>query len=179
MKPELKLAIFVVAAILTWGTIFTLTGCANNPQRKAKSLAEKALYATVENPKTIKVLAVSRADSVFGRDYITEEEQINIAKAMMAVNQEVMKATNGFENINNLDRKTTALIERQMSAMSVLRSIMQFGAPEKTKQNFSGWKVKIDYQAKTDDGAVYRSEYWFFLDKEASCVVRSFEIPII
>lgn len=43
---------------------------------------------------------------------------------------------------------------------------------------FNGWKVKIEFEAKATEGTPYRSEYWFILDKEANCVVKSFEIPL-
>ena len=39
--------------------------------------------------------------------------------------------------------------------------------------------VKIEYEATDSDGQPYRSEYWFIMDKEAQCVIRSFEIPLL
>ena len=42
-----------------------------------------------------------------------------------------------------------------------------------------GWKVKIEYEAQSESGKPYRSEYWFILDKDATCVVNSFEIPLL
>ena len=180
MRPEIKLTVFLVAAVLTWGTIFSLAGCSNSPKRKARTVAERALYAIVENPNSVKILAVSKPDSVFGREYITMEEQMSIAKAMMKVNQEVMRATDGFDNINPADKTVFSLMERQMNAMSAMRSIVRMRTDkESKKQPFTGWKVKIDYQAQTAEGIPYRAECWLFLDKEATCVVKSFEIPII
>ncbi len=105
---------------------------------------------------------------------------MEIAKAMMKVNQEVMRATNGFDNINPTDKTVSSLMERQMNAMSAMRSVVRMRSDEqKKKPRFSGWKVKIDYQAQTTNGVPYRSLYWMFLDRDASCVVKSFEIPII
>lgn len=180
MKPEIKIAILVAAALLTWGGIFLAYRYLHNPQRKAQVLAEKALYVLVEHPGSVKVLAISKPDSVYGREYVTQEEQMGIAQAMMKVNGAVMKATDGFEHINPADKRVSSLMERQMSAMSALRSLIR---PEEgvrhTRPPFSGWKVKVDYQAKAEDGTAYRSELWLFLDKEATCVVKSFEIPII
>ncbi len=49
----------------------------------------------------------------------------------------------------------------------------------KEKKPFNGWKVKIDFEAKTLKGKPYHSEYWFILDKEAEIVVKSFEIPLL
>ena len=50
---------------------------------------------------------------------------------------------------------------------------------EKVAKPFNGWKVKIDFEAKTLKGKPYHSEYWFILDKEAEIVVKSFEIPLL
>ena len=47
------------------------------------------------------------------------------------------------------------------------------------RKPFSGWKVKIEYEATDSDGQPYRSEYWFIMDKDAQCVIRSFEIPLL
>ena len=70
-------------------------------------------------------------------------------------------------------------MERQMSAMSVLRSLLPDVSAGKEKKDFSGWKVKIEYEAQDGSGNPYRSEYWFILDRDATCVVKSFEIPLI
>ena len=74
----------------------------------------------------------------------------------------------------------------QMDAMTVLRSLMLSGELKSTGDEisqeckpFSGWKVKVEYEATDSDGKPYCSEYWFIMDKEAQCVIRSFEIPLL
>ena len=142
-------------------------------------MAVKALEASVDMPGTIKVHAVSKADSVFGRDYVSQEEKMAIATAMMKINKKIMEETDSFKDFNIRDRRTATLMERQMSAMSVLRSLLPDVSTEKEKKDFSGWKVKIEYEAQDGSGNPYRSEYWFILDRDATCVVKSFEIPLI
>lgn len=72
------------------------------------------------------------------------------------------------------------MMERQMSCLSALRSLVSFDSDEEAKERpFSGWKVKIEYEAVSESGNRYRSEYWFILDKDARFVVQSFEIPLI
>ena len=67
---------------------------------------------------------------------------------------------------------------------TALRELVSTGMLESGKSDtgkakpFNGWKVKIEFEAKATDGTPYRSEYWFILDKEANCVVKSFEIPL-
>lgn len=78
------------------------------------------------------------------------------------------------------------LYTRQLDAMTTLRALIAYGELEganphkvKEKKPFNGWKVKIDFEAKTLKGKPYHSEYWFILDKEAEIVVKSFEIPLL
>lgn len=184
MKPGMKISILLISAVLLWGGIFCLMSWANNPKTKAKEVAQKSLLVLVPNPESIKVHAISEADSVFGREYISADEKMAISIAMMKVNERVMKATDDFENLDMADKELSALMERQMSAMSALRSLMSYesldahkGSPAKKK--FSGWKVKIEYETLSEGGKLYRSEYWFILDKDAQCVVKSFEIPLL
>lgn len=181
MKPGTKLAILLISGVIMWGSIFFAVGCSNNTRERAKAVAEKALMACVDCPETVKISAVSKPDSVFGRDYVTQDEQLSIAMAMLKINQKVMDDTDGMENLDFENKEMTELMERQMSALSVLRSLVSFESPEQRQKPkpFNGWKVKIEYEAKTVNGSPYRSEYWFILDKDADCVVNAFEIPVL
>ncbi len=180
MKPGMKLTILLISGVIIWGSIFFAIGCSNNPRERAKSVAEKSLLACVDCPETVKIKAVSKPDSVFGRDYVTQDEQMNIAIAMLKINQKVMAETDNMENIDFENKEMTELMERQMSAVSILRSLVRFDDPaNKEKKPFNGWKVKIEYEAQSESGKPYRSEYWFILDKDATCVVNSFEIPLL
>ena len=85
-----------------------------------------------------------------------------------------------MEDFDPDNKEVTKLMERQMSAMSALRTLATSnGMDALAKKPFNGWKVKIEFEAQTDGGKPYRSEYWFILDKEARCVIKSFEIPLI
>ncbi len=180
MKPGMKLAILLIGGLLVWGSIFFFACQREDPKARAKEVAEKSLYACVDCPESVSIKAVSKADSVFGRDYITTDESMNIAMAMLKINEKVMDVTDNMENFDLEDRSTSALMERQMSALSALRSLVSFKSPnDKMPKPFTGWKVKIEYEAKDEAGSPYHSEYWFILDKEATCVVNSFEIPLL
>ena len=97
----------------------------------------------------------------------------------MKINEKVMSQTGDLSEIDLENSGLTSLVERQMSAMSAIRSFVWLGSDADKPRPFNGWKVKIEYEAKTANGSPYRSEYWFILDKEARCVVNSFEIPIL
>lgn len=179
MKPGTKLAILLGGAVVVWGLIALGLWWCNSPVRRAPEVARTALYASIDNPESVKVIAVSRPDSVFGRCYINDDEKLAIATAMMKVNEQVMKRTDGLRNLDFEDSAVTELVTRQMSALSALRSLVGYEAPDAPQKPFSGWKVKIEYEAVSESGSPYRSEYWFILDRKAQCVVNSFEIPVI
>ena len=179
MKPGIKLTILLVSAAVLWGTIF-FVGCNyNNPKKRAKTIAEKALLASVDCPESVTVKAVSEPDSVFGREYVTDDERMAIAMAMVNINQKVMADTDGLSNFDFNNPETTELMERQMSALSVLRSLIDFRDHSKAKAPFNGWKVKIEYESVSSNGKPCHGEYWFILNKDADCVINSFEIPLL
>ena len=175
----MKLTILLISGVIIWGSIFFAIGCGNNPKERAKSVAEKSLLACVDCPETVRIKAVSKPDSVFGRNYINDDEKMAIAMSMMKVNEQVMSRTDGLQNLDFEDDAVSELVGRQMSAMSALRSMVGFETPDAPRKPFSGWKVKIEYEALSESGSPYRSEYWFILDRDAQCVVNSFEIPLL
>ncbi len=180
MRPGTKLAILLISGVLMWGGIFFFACSSNNPKERARLVAEKSLLSCVDCPETVEIKVVSSADSVFGREYITMDERVAIAAAMIKINEKVMAETDNMENLDFEDRELASLMERQMSAMAALRSLAGVEPYSSSgSKAFSGWKVKVEYEAKSVDGKPYRSEYWFILDKEAQCVVKSFEIPLL
>ena len=176
VKQQKVLYLLLASLVLAGGITAFLLKDSSNPKDLAREVAEKALLASVDRPETVKIHAVSMPDSVFGRDYITQEEKMAISVAMMKVSEKVMKETDGFEKMDFGDKAMADLMERQM--MSVIRNFASYETYNSKKQ-FSGWKVKIEYEAESTDGSPYRSEYWFILDKEAVCIVKSFEIPLM
>ena len=174
MRPGTKLAVMLAGGALVWGLIAMALCWREKPQKKAVRVAQTALYASVDNPESVKVVAVSEPDSVFGRCYIDDDEKMAIAVSMMKVNEKVMSQTDGLRDLDFEDSSVTDLVSRQMSAMGALRSLAGFVDPDEPRKPFSGWKVKIEYEAVSEGGSPYRSEYWFILDRDAQCVVNSF-----
>lgn len=179
MKPGTKLAILLGGAVVVWGLIAYVFFAGNSPAKKAPEIAKTALYASVDCPESVRIVAVSMPDSVFGRDYINDDEKMAIAMSMMKINEKVMSRTDDLSEIDFEDSELTALVERQMSAMSAICSLVSLDSGTDTPRSFNGWKVKIEYEAKTAGGSPYRSQHWFILDKDIRYVVKSFEIPII
>ena len=108
-----------------------------------------------------------------------------LSMAMMKISRRFMENTD-FDNPDSECHGMSGQMKCQMDAMTVLRSLMLSGELKSTGDEiskeckpFSGWKVKVEYEATDSDGKPYCSEYWFIMDKEAQCVIRSFEIPLL
>ena len=180
MKQGKKLLILpAVAVLLGMGT-----GCSDNSENEAQNMAKKALMASVDNPESVKIVGISKPDSVFGREYVTMKEKMALSVAIMKISRRFMENTE-LDNPNAECHGMSGQMKRQMDAMTALRSLMVSGElkpasveARQERKPFSGWKVKIEYEATDSDGQPYRSEYWFIMDKEAQCVIRSFEIPL-
>lgn len=142
--------------------------------------------ATADNPESVQIKGISKADSVFGKVYVNQNEQMALSVTLMKLSQEMMK-DNSLENIGtDLEHwEMPKQVKQRLEAMTALRELLGTGMlhseaihGDKAKP-FNGWKVKIEYEAKTADGNPCHSEYWCILDKEANCVVKSFEIPLL
>ena len=110
MRPGMKIWIILASIVLFWGGVFYFVCCADNLDGRAADMAEKALKASVHNPESIRILAVSKPDSVFGHTYITQEEKMALSLAMVEINRKVMDVTDGLENFNPDDKETAALM---------------------------------------------------------------------
>ncbi len=173
MKQGKKLLILpAVAVLLGMGT-----GCSDNSENKAQDKAKKALMASVDNPESVKIVGISKPDSVFGREYVTMKEKMALSVAMMKISRRFMEDTD-FDNPDSECHGMSGQMKRQMDAMTALRSLMVSGElkpmgdeSSQERKPFSGWKVKIEYEATDFDGQPYRSEYWFIMDKEAQCIL--------
>lgn len=87
MRPGTRLAIILASIFLFWGVVGYLVFRGDNPKKRAVEVAELALKASVDNPKSVKIIGISQPDSVFGREYITMDEKMSISMAMMKINE--------------------------------------------------------------------------------------------
>lgn len=159
------ISLVVMILLLTF-----LSHCDKPIEYKAPELAEKALYASVDRPETVEIINFSKADSIFGRNYVNEDEKVEIAMILMKAGQKLMPDSLDFD-----DPRFSELVDRQMKASTVLRTLM---TPNEPTQNHTGWRVKIEYKARTKSDMPYHAEMWFILDKDADCVLNTFEIPL-
>lgn len=142
---------------------------------KIVSLAESEVKEHTDCQGTPEILGISEPDSAFGTGYLSQKEKESMMAVMQKVTQTIMKRTNNMTEFNPDDKYVIELAERQMKAMSDLRSMIY---ESDKKEEWSGWKVRVDYQAKSHSGQEYKAERWLFIDKDGKEVVKSFEIPL-
>lgn len=164
----MKQILFILLAVLS-------CSCTNT-EDKVKTLASENLKLTIDNPEHLEVLGVSKVDSAFGVNYFTDKEVRSIFEATKRVTENVMKQTNGLTQFDRANPALIALIERQMKASTEVRNLL---LKANKKGEFSGYKLKIDYQSKDANGFNYKAERWFFIDKKGEQILRTFEIPLL
>ena len=163
----MKKIVFAVAVLLS------LTACTEKSEQM-KNLAQMSLQQSLGDGH-VKIMGVSEPDSTFGTNYMRPEEKKAIIANMNRVTDVIMKRTKNMSEFNPEDSYTIALAERQMRANSDLRSMLYVSD---SKGEWSGWKVKIDFEAKDGHGQEYRAERWFFLDKEGNVIFKTMEFPL-
>ena len=139
------------------------------------SLAESDVMEHTQCQGKPEILGISEPDSAFGTGYLSPKEKESMMAVMQKVTQTIMKRTNNMTEFNPDDKYVIDLAERQMKAMSDIRSIIY---ESDKKEEWSGWKVRVDYQAVSHSGLEYKAERWLFIDKDGESVTSSFEIPL-
>lgn len=138
-------------------------------------LAEEQLRQSVEYPDQLQILGISEPDSAFGMGYFSQKEKQAILHIMQSVTDSIMRRTNNMESFDMNDFYVMDLAERQMRANANIRSMIR---QSQGKGAWSGWKVKIDYSARSHHGIGYRAERWFFISKDGTSVLNIFELPL-
>ena len=155
--------------------VAALMASCGKSSEKMKQLAKENLELSVDYPKQLQVMAVSEPDSAFGTGYFNQKEVMGMMQTMKVVTDTIMKRIGNMSRFNPADHYVVSLAERQMRGMADLRALIAKGG---RKGEFSGWKVKVNYQCVDANGIPYRSERWCFIDREGRQVFKYFELPM-
>lgn len=146
----------------------------------ASQLAKDVLIAQSVNPESIKINNISKPDSVFGRCYLSDNDKMYLSNSLMKVTDLLMEQDLSFEDPSKNDPRVMDLISRQMTNQSQIAPLINLSAPFDTREDFSGWKVKIDYEEVNPENKIpYHGEKWFIIDPKGKFVIYSFDIPIL
>ena len=166
-------SLFMTAALAAVA-MTAFTSC-NYKRDNMKKLVAENMRETTEYPNSLQLLSMSEPDSAFGTDYFTRKEITGIMQTMKAVTKTIMVKTNNMQDFNPDNPFIMNLADKQMAAANNIRSIIMNNGK---KSSWSGWKIKVDYQAKTKDGIDYKAEKWLFLNRRGNAIIKSFEIPL-
>ena len=122
------------------------------------SVAEENIFLMADYPEGLVIKAVSEPDSAFGINYLSQHEVNSMAGLLKQVTEVIMERT-----------------KRQMHAMTELRDMIY---KTHEKGEWSGWKLRVDYESDNGEGLKRRAERWFFFDKDGKTILRSFELPL-
>lgn len=176
MNWYITLGTTVIAVVVYF--VINLFGCSDNAEG-GRELAKKALYAVSNNPESIRIIAVSKPDSVFNRNYVNENEVPIIMDIMMKASDDMADAMSLEEPETTDDAARFIAINRKMSALSDINSLMMNTIQLDGENQFSGWKIKVEYEDYLTKDVVYHAEFWAILDKDMTCVVKTLEIPLM
>ena len=98
----------------------TLMSCGPN-KGKLQNVALDNLELSLDNPKQLKVIAISEPDSAFGTGYFSQKEVQWMMGKMKLVTDTIMKRTGNMSHFDPNDRYLLSLAERQMRSMSEIR----------------------------------------------------------
>lgn len=180
LSPERKKWLIFDGVLISLSILTLILSCDLTPVNKTvKKTAETALRSTVENPKSIKILAVSTPIEVTGNKYISDSEIDKVNALMTKVSDYVVSRTSDIENIDFSDAVINDLMQRQMTSMSTLRGLIPLGNNDSQDESIKRWKIKVEYTSTSTSGVKRHGEYWFFTDATGKIVTNSFEIPIL
>ncbi|EJW90645.1 hypothetical protein EVA_21248, partial [gut metagenome] len=89
MKPGTKLLVILVTAVCFWGGLFYFVSCCNSPDKRAMEVAERALKSIVDNPETIQIKSISKAEPIFGKEYVNPHEKAALSMHLMKYGQKL------------------------------------------------------------------------------------------
>ena len=158
--------------------LLPMVACSDDPDvNKAREVATEALYLMVDNPESVEIINYSDLDSVFGNNFITEDEKLQVAQILMQTNKRIIGDAKTIDEVDFSEAARSALMDRQIEATDRLRPLLF--KDNRSQSCFNGWKLKVEYEALDADNQPYHAEYWFILDPKTNHVLHSFEIPLL
>lgn len=154
----------------------------NRPEAIAIESAKTALFSVASRPDSIKILSILKPDSVFGREYASDEEKVELTLLLLQSNDSLLKQTKDFDSYDPDDDRLNDIMERNMETSTSIRNLLKNNLGSLTnpqKRTFTGFRVKIEVTGISEFGNRFHSQYWFITDKTGKHVVNTFEIPVL
>ncbi len=172
----LCLVLFLPIAGIIGITIYS-SKQASDPRHTAMEALEFYLMDSEEITNAIS----SPPDSIFDFRFFSEKDSEEIMGIMGRLADITMSA---FENVspsNINEGDMTELSEYNSQAGVALQAMMrQMSLPSGLDSGkFSGWKVKIIYEKRTESGKTVKLQKWFLIDPTGKHILQSYDLPVL
>lgn len=137
----------------------------------ATRLAKKALEFVCEVPSSVEIVSISEPIPFKGKRVMTDREMDSISESINKISNAIMTGYMSEDNPESLE-----IFSRQMNAVAALASIPSL---KEDSDEINGYKVIIDFKARSANGQPYHSKLWVILDKDCKVVINSIEIPVL
>ncbi len=142
---------------------------------ETEKIAINALSLKVDNPSSLKVLDISKPDSVFGNRMCPEYELMELSERFLEYSLNIMQSS-PEERVGENNAAYVCKMNRYSESSNALNSLNAM--LEKPQGSHCGWRVKVKYQAIDNSDTPYISEAWLIFDKEKKHVLNSFDISL-
>ena len=167
MKTRIILALMAM-------TMLALTGCANKNKHQMRETVLKHIKAGSRIGSEVNIISVSKPDSTFGIMYLTPKEMQYINNKIEDNTEYLLNSDKDAFDPTNKDVQLIDLMNRQMQASTYITELM---ARTQLRDKFNGWKIHAAFEEKLN-GYIFKTEKWFFFDKDGEIIYKTFEIPI-
>lgn len=143
---------------------------------KAETTAIAALKMQVEKPQTLKILHVSKPDSVFRNRLCPDHEVIEMSSRFLDYSMTLMDDPENMKS-DFKNPAYMAAMERFSENSATMEKLNRM--LESEPGEFCGWRVKVNYTANDRSNTTYKAEKWFIFDKNKTHILNSFDVPML
>ena len=136
------------------------------------------LKAEWQDNTGLKIIAVSKPDTVFGARYYSEREYAMLRNAIDVINEHIT-AQMTIEKAGAVPSPTIYSLSRRLQECRPHIMHLNDGLPE--KRTFSGWRIRIDYEiADPLQKQLYtaKNERWYHVSKDMQNILEYFDLPL-
>lgn len=148
--------------------------------RNAEKLAAKALEYSYGGSGNIRIIGYWKTDSIIDYRFFSENDSRQLMIAMNYLSDKTMESFTSSSSDEKNELEMVRLSELSTQASRGMDAMMQqLARGESGSRTLTGWKVKIAYEVKEDDGSTVRLQRWFAIDPDGSFVLDSFTFPYL
>lgn len=142
--------------------------------------AQDALEFSIMDSEEITNVIPSHPDSIFDSRFFSDKDSEEIMGIMERLAAMTMSSFENATTSHKHEDEMTELSEYSSQAGIALQAMMrQMSFPSGSDTGkFSGWKVKIIYDKRTESGKVVKLQKWFAIDPTGKHVLQSYDLPV-